>query len=123
MKHTYHLHVLHNEQWVELFGEETLNGGLGYLRCHREAPGPRLPMALVRDDGRVMDSSPGLEGASLGMVAGWPPPEQYVRAATTVLRKARCERSGRQYGTPEGLAAAIRDCEQALDELRAGLAP
>lgn len=88
-KHSYHLEVPdHSGAWVAIFGTVGLEYGRGYVAHRREAPGPRLPMRLVRDDGRVMDDAPGLEDASIGVVCGWPTEAQYRAAAARATARA-----------------------------------
>ena len=87
----YRIEVEHpSGSWVATAGSECgLSWGQGYLACHRETPGPTLPLRLVRaSDGRVVDDSRGRPEVSLGMVAGWPTWRQYVAAARRALVKA-----------------------------------
>lgn len=89
-RHSYRLEALdpHLGTWVPLFGEVGLEYGRGYLQHQREAPGPRLALRLVRQDGRVMDETSALTEAGIGMIAGWPTAEQYRNAAQRCLLKA-----------------------------------
>lgn len=64
----------------------------GYMDASREGPTPRLAWRLVRSDGRVIDEIPAIESAGVGMVAGWPTPEQYEHAAKMCLEKAKAIR-------------------------------
>lgn len=90
-RHTYRLQALHPSLgWQDLAGGQTgREYGLGYIAARCEAPGPRVAVRLVRDDGHVVDAAPGIEGASIGAVAGWPTAEQYRRAAERCLALAR----------------------------------
>ena len=88
MRYAYWIEVQDGDQWVRLFGGVGLEWGRGYLAHQRHAPSPRLALRLVRSDGRVMDEAPGIEEASIGMVAGWPTADQYRRAAERCLQLA-----------------------------------
>lgn len=66
-----------------------LEWGKGYVWHHRDAPGPRCGLRLVREaDGRVIDTAPGGTEVSIGMFAGWPTAAQYERAAARALEMA-----------------------------------
>ena len=116
-RYTYHLHVLDGSRWVKLFGEIAQGEGRGYLMCHREQPGPRLAMRLVRSDGHVLEEAAAKSEASIGMHAGSPRADQYVDAATRVLRMAH--QVGARRCSPEALDLAIRRCQAAIDDVRA----
>lgn len=88
-RHTYCLHVQDDSgRWHKTFGDVSRSEGAGYLMCHRECPAPRLPVRLVRSDGRVVDESPGLEGASLGAGVGFPEVHTYLFAAARAIEAA-----------------------------------
>lgn len=75
----------------------------GWLAHHRNAPGPRLGLRLVRSDGKVLEEVSGREDVSLGMVAGWPTWEQYVAAAIRALDTAAQVSQRQDTLTPEKL--------------------
>ncbi len=86
-KYTYRIEVLYQGSWVKT-AEVSRQYGEGYLQCHRETPGPRIAMRLVRSDGKVVDEGRTLEDASLGMIAGFPTPLQYIEAAQRAVVQA-----------------------------------
>lgn len=85
-KHTYVVESLHNGKWIELF-ENTRDYCLGYV-SHVQYCAPRKAYRIVRSDGKVMKELPAAEDCSIGMVAGWPTPEQYEGAAQRALEQA-----------------------------------
>ena len=109
-KHTYYLQALVSDRWVRVRGEVPKTYGEGFLAHHREAPGPRCGMRLVRSDGRVVDEVPANEEASIGMVAGWPTAMQYLRAArrcVALAAKARVRGAPVRAGFTEALLHLI----------------
>jgi len=85
-KHTYVVESLHNGKWIELF-ENTRDYCLGYV-SHVQYCAPRKAYRIVRSDGKVMQELPAAEDCSIGMIAGWPTPEQYEGAAQRALEQA-----------------------------------
>ena len=116
----YRFHVQdHSGRWTETFGEVSRSEGAGYLMCHRECPSPRLPVRLVRSDGRVVDESPGREGASLGAGVGFPEASTYLFAAAKAIEAAvaiqeRRRRHPRGAPHPEVEARALDAVRDAL---------
>ena len=60
----------------------------GYLDC-KAYESPRLAYRIVRSDGKVISELSAREDVSVGMVAGWPTPEQYEFAAEKALKRAK----------------------------------
>jgi len=96
-KHTYRIEYKPEEagfsfptEWKTLYPYQDVQKtwAEGWLAHHRDAAGPRLSLRLVRSDGKIIDSVPGMAEVSIGMVAGWPSWQQYTRAAATALVKA-----------------------------------
>ena len=123
-KHSYRFHIQdHSGRWTETFGEVSRSEGAGYLMCHRECPSPRLPVRLVRSDGRVVDESPGREGASLGAGVGFPEASTYLFAAAKAIEAAVAIQERRRRH-PRGEAGSPHpEVEaRALDAVRDALA-
>ncbi len=93
-KYTYQLQFLRDDTWVSLFGLQS--SSLLYLRgfCEgsRSADGLRPAYRILRDDGKVVEEVREREKLPLGMVAGFPTPEQYERAAAKALAAAQALR-------------------------------
>ena len=87
-KYTYAVEVQWLEGWRPIIDAETRDFCLGYLASHRQHPGPRVAVRVVRSDGNVLDTASAEERASLGMVAGFPSAAQYERAAERALASA-----------------------------------
>lgn len=101
-KYTYRLEYQYKGEWRELalYNDVPRTWAEGWLSHHRETPGPRHPFRLVRSDGKVVDETSGKEEVSIGMVAGWPTWQQYVRGSIKAMRNAtRVHRRGDM--TPE----------------------
>lgn len=85
----YHIEVFDGTRWVRAAGSCVPKlYGEGYIQAHRDSPGPRLALRLVRDDGKVICEAPALKDASIGAVAGWPTAGQYLRAAKRAVEHA-----------------------------------
>jgi hypothetical protein len=66
----------------------SLQYGQGWLDARKDHS-PRPHMRLVRSDGKIIEEVPANHEVSIGMVAGWPTPEQYERAAQKALETAK----------------------------------
>lgn len=86
-KYTYAVETLHIGKWIKLFATETRDYCFGYL-SHAKYCAPRIAHRIVRSDGKVMQELPAVEDCSIGMIAGWPTPEQYEGAAQRALEQA-----------------------------------
>lgn len=74
---------------VRVVQDDSLRYLQGWMAHHRESLGVRLRAQLIRErDGRVMEEVTGCEDEGVGMVAGWPSPEQYEAAAERAAAKA-----------------------------------
>ena len=88
MKHTYNIECLLNDGWNPFIKGRSLQYGRGYLEAMRGEL-PRIPLRLVRSDGKVVEEVTPFDEVGIGQVAGWPTAEQYERAANHALEKAR----------------------------------
>jgi len=61
----------------------------------------------MRSDGKVMQELPAVTDASIGMVAGWPTPEQYEYAARRAIEQAA--RIREQTAKQEAVRATRKD--------------
>jgi hypothetical protein len=87
MKYEYKLETFYLGQWTRIAsaGKEYLRG---YLAARKDEA-PRLAYRILRSDGKVIDEIPAREDVSVGMVAGWPTPEQYEQAAGRAIERAQ----------------------------------
>ena len=86
-KYTYTMESLWREEWHTIFSYSTRDYCDGYLDATRyEAP--RNAFRVVRSDGKVMREMQANDEVALGMIAGFPTPEQYERAAAKALDQA-----------------------------------
>lgn len=86
-RYTYETQVFSVSTWVTV-ASGSRGYCTGFFHAHAEHPSPRLASRLVRSDGVVLDERKASEGAALGMVAGFPSPEQYERAAAKAQASA-----------------------------------
>ena len=85
-KYSYSVETCYLEKWIKLF-----NGSRdfceGYLhRAYDDRP--RLAKRIMRSDGKVMVELKADDDVCIGMIAGWPTPEQYEYAAQRALDQA-----------------------------------
>ena len=90
-KYTYSIEGWTGREWFTLGGcrDVPMQWALGFLFGRREVCGPTLTLRVMRSDGREVLAEEGKEDVGIGMVAGWPSPEQYERAAERALAKAK----------------------------------
>lgn len=93
MKYTYAFEVkleMLDGKWFRPCGlaEETRGFALGYLMGRHDTPAPRPAMRVVRSDGKVVDEYVASEDVDIGLIAGWPSPEQYEGAAERAMQTA-----------------------------------
>lgn len=86
-KYIYSVESFYLEKWCRVFKDATREYCEGYLDGYRHEA-PRNAMRIVRDDGKVVREIAANEDVAIGMIAGWPTPEQYERAAAKALEKA-----------------------------------
>lgn len=86
MKHTYSVQSFFIDKWVNLF-TETRDFCAGYLKAS-QYNSPRNAYRLIRSDGKVIHELPAATEVGIGMVAGWPTPEQYEAAAQRATAQA-----------------------------------
>ena len=115
-KYTYRVEYFQGNDWevMYLYRDVPKTWAEGWLAHHRDAPGPRLALRLVRSDGKVIDEVREKEDVSLGMVAGWPSWEQYVAASIRALDKAAQVSSRQSTMTPE----RRQEIQEASERLR-----
>lgn len=90
MKYTYSVETFYLNQWVALIKDEQRGFAHGYFFGRKDTViGPRLECRFIRSDGKVIDSYPATNDVSLGMIAGFPSPEQYEQAAEKALKTAK----------------------------------
>lgn len=98
-KYTYNIESFYLEKWCRVAQYCTLGYCEGYLdACRYDSP--RNAFRIIRNDGKVVRELRPDEDVQIGMIAGWPTPEQYERAAAAALEKAakirqRMEREAR----------------------------
>jgi hypothetical protein len=85
-KYTYSVESYFLNKWTKLF-TDSRDFCSGYL-THAQYSFPRNAMRIVRSDGKVVFELPESEDVSVGMIASWPTPEQYERAAERALKEA-----------------------------------
>lgn len=78
---------LWRDEWRVIFCHSTRDYCDGYLDATRYES-PRNAFRVVRSDGKVVREISSNDEVALGMIAGWPTPEQYERAAAAALEKA-----------------------------------
>ena len=86
-KYTYSVESLWRDEWCKIFSYSTRDYCDGYLDATRYES-PRNAFRVVRSDGKVVREISPNDEAALGMIAGWPTPEQYERAAAVALERA-----------------------------------
>lgn len=90
-KYTYALHVQwYDGTWHPIAGCEGVpkQWAEGYVMAISESPGPTIGYRIVRSDGKLIHEQPAKTEVSIGMIAGWPSPEQYRSAAQRAIEKA-----------------------------------
>ena len=60
----------------------------GYLRCASQQFGPRNAYRIVDSHRKVIEEIPAVDDCEIGMIAGFPSPEQYEAAAQRALEAA-----------------------------------
>ena len=90
MTHTYYFESFYCGAWIRLLSD-SLHFLRGYLHAKRDHS-PRLAYRIVRGDGKIIDEVTAREDVSIGLVAGWPTPEQYEQAAAKALEMAKAIR-------------------------------
>lgn len=88
MKYTYTVESFYLEKWAPIIRGESRDYCLGYFDRTQEFS-PRNAYRVVRSDGKVMAERKGDADVSIGMIAGWPTPEQYEGAAQRALDQAK----------------------------------
>lgn len=86
MKYTYSVEAFFIDKWVKLL-TDTRDFCSGYITaCQYDSP--RNAYRLMRSDGKVIAELKAATEVCIGMVAGWPAPEQYEAAAKRALDQA-----------------------------------
>ena len=89
-KYTYGVEIRVNGAWAPVLWlrGESRSFCTGYVMGRHDQPGVCLPSRVVRSDGKMIYESLGAEDESIGLIAGWPTPEQYEAAAERALASA-----------------------------------
>lgn len=89
-KYTYRIEFFIREKWFAPAGLQGEQRGFlrGYMFGRSDAPPPRPAMRVVRSDDVVVDEREATDEVDIGMIAGWPTPEQYEAAAQRALDAA-----------------------------------
>jgi hypothetical protein len=85
-KYSYQLQSFFIDKWTTLF-TDTRDFCLGYL-THAGYSQPRNAMRVIRSDGKIISEINPSDEVHIGMIAGWPTPEQYESAAKRALEQA-----------------------------------
>ena len=91
-KYTYSIECPFQDGWHAFKRNQTLSYYQGYMDAMR-GQYPRQHLRLVRSDGKVIEEIEAYDSVSIGMVAGWPMPEHYERAAEDALERATIARN------------------------------
>lgn len=120
VKHTYRVEVKDGYGWVSLYGyiDVSHDFAMGYLFGRQDTPSPRLAMRVVRSDDKVIDMREANDDVGIGMIVGFPTPEQYEDAAARALEKA--DRIRKMMAVREKRRAGERPCK-ACSKLTLGL--
>ncbi len=99
-RYTYSLEFLLDGKWFCPAGMQDGQRSflVGYMMGRADSPPPRLGMRVVRSDGKVVDEYKPSLSVGVGMVAGWPTPEQYEAAAEDALKTAARIREAKHQG-------------------------
>lgn len=106
-KFEYWIEVFHIDKWLKI-----KSGSNQYCQGFYDAKmdsSPRLSMRIKRSDGEILEYAEAKTEVSIGMVAGWPTPEQYEAAAARAMAKA------------EAIRARVRAEEERRERRRQGL--
>lgn len=82
----YRVETMFSWKWCKV-----AEGTLAYCRGYIDAKSygaPRLAHRIVKHDGKVVEEFAEMEDVCVGMIAGFPTPEQYERAAAKALDMA-----------------------------------
>ena len=86
-KYTYDIESFYLGKWCRVTQYASRDYCEGYLdHCRYDAP--RNEMRILRSDGKIVREICQFDEVSIGMIAGFPTPEQYERAAEFALEKA-----------------------------------
>ena len=86
-KYTYSIESFYLGKWCSVAKYASRDYCEGYLD-HYRYEAPRNEMRILRSDGKVVRDLGPFDDVSVGMIAGWPTPEQYERAAAKAIEKA-----------------------------------
>lgn len=87
MKHTYYLEIQYLGQWATFVTGRSRDYCQGRIDAMKNEL-PRNHIRLMRSDGEVMDEALPHEDVGIGMIAGFPTPEQCEMVAERALAKA-----------------------------------
>jgi hypothetical protein len=89
-KNGYRVETFYLGRWVKIL-QDTRDFCAGYMHAKRY-DAPRNAMRMIKFDGTkdtVVQELTQIDDVSIGMVAGWPAPEQYEAAAMRAMQQAR----------------------------------
>jgi len=88
-KKTYSVQCLWYEEWVTILPSENKSFAQGYFARIDEEDGVRSAYRLICDqDQKIIGTIEPNEKVAIGMIVGFPTPEQYEAAAKEALEKA-----------------------------------
>ena len=85
---TFNIESLYCGNWCKIVSGVSQSYCHGYLDSIAY-DAPRLGYRIIRSDGKIVREIKEREDVSVGMVAGWPTPEQYEFAAEKALKRAK----------------------------------
>jgi len=85
---TFNIESLYCGNWCKIVSGVSQSYCHGYLDSIAY-DAPRLGYRIIRSDGKIVREIKEREDVSVGMVAGWPTPEQYEFAAEKALKKSK----------------------------------
>lgn len=97
-RYTYRLEIDIDGEWFCPAGMEDTHLAFlrGYAMGRFDTPAPRRGIRIVRSDGKIMEEYQAATEVNIGMIAGWPTPEQYEAAAERALETAQKIREWRR---------------------------
>lgn len=97
MKYTYAIECpnVRGDGWTQFIKYQSKGFCEGYLYAMK-GQAPRINLRMVRSDGKIIEEVKAYDDVNIGMIAGWPTPEQYEYAAERALERAKQIRENRQ---------------------------
>lgn len=85
---TFNIESLYRGNWCKIVSGVSQSYCHGYLDS-MAYNAPRLGYRIIRSDGKIIREVKEYEDVCVGMIAGWPTPEQYEFAAEKALNRAK----------------------------------